>query len=256
MDWNKYHDDLNTYIRPNSNVMGINLLKSLDDLPPSARKRRFKINVCQLGAFARFYGWTLYATANDMDCVLGACTCGLIPTPDRVIKGVLGAGVYQKDLDAAAAMQKELPKLDPTYKAVLFYPLGKDPKVTMDPDVIMVYVDSAQAMRLTQAALWHRGGSLNVPTVGDAAMCGIGIAYVMKTKGVAREVPCLGDRRFAMVRDHELVFSWHRDRAEEIIEGLEGNHKGGIRYPIPTEMHESKMPPNYFVEVQDLMKKG
>jgi uncharacterized protein (DUF169 family) len=237
MDWKKYVEDLNTYIRPNSFPIGINLVKHLKDLPQGARKRRFKINVCQLGGFAR----------------LGACTCGLLPTPDRVIKGVLGEKVYQKDPKAAAAMQRALPKLRSVYRAVACYALGTVEGV--DPDVIMVYVDSAQAMRLTQAALWHKGGSLQTPSVGDAGMCGIGIAYVMQTKGVAREIPCLGDRRFAAVQDHELFFSWHRNRAEEIIEGLEGTHKGGIRYPIPTALDEFPMPPNYFVEVQDLMVK-
>jgi uncharacterized protein (DUF169 family) len=254
MDWKKYVEDLNRYVRPNSFPIGINVVKRLSDLPPGARKRRFKMNVCQIGAFARFYGWTIYGEPQDMDCVLGACTCGLIPTPERVTKGVLGDKVYQQDLKAAAAMQKALPKLDPVYKAVVCYPLGAVGD-GYDPDVIMVYVDSAQCMRLQQAALWHRGGSLLVPTCGDAGMCGIGIAYVMKTKGVAREVPCLGDRRFGMCRDHEIVFSWHRSRAEEMIEGLQGTHNGGIRYPVPTEMHESQMPPNYFVEVQDLMTK-
>lgn len=254
MDWKKYVQDLNTYIRPNSFPVGINLVKRMKDLPPGARKRRFKINVCQLSAYARRYGWNLYAEARDMDCLLGACTCGLIPTPDRVTKGVLGEKVYQKDLRAAAAMQKALPKLDPVYKAVACYALGTVDGI--DPDVIMLYIDSAQAMRLTQAALWHRGGSLQTPSVGDAGMCGIGVAYVMKTKGVAREVPCLGDRRFAAVQDHELFFSWHRDRAEEMMEGLEGTHRGGIRYPIPTSLDEAPMPPNYFVEVQDLMVKN
>jgi uncharacterized protein (DUF169 family) len=253
MDWGKYVEDLNRYIRPNSFPIGINVVKRLSDLPPGARKRRFKINVCQLGAYARLYGWNLYGEAEDMDCVLGACTCGLIRTPERVTKGVLGDKVYQKDLKAAAAMQKALPKLDPVYKAVACYALGTVDGI--DPDVIIVYVDSAQAMRLTQAALWHRGGAFITPSVGDAGMCGIGIAHIMKTKGIAREIPCLGDRRFAAVRDHELFFAWHRSKAEEIIEGLEGTHNGGIRYPIPTQLDESVMPPNYFVEVQDLMTK-
>jgi len=143
MDWKKYVEDLNRYVRPNSFPIGINVVKRLSDLPPGARKRRFKINVCQIGAFARFYGWTIYGEAQDMDCVLGACTCGLISTPERVTKGVLGDKVYQKDLKAAAAMQKALPKLDPVYKAVVCYPLGAVDD-GYDPDVIMVYVDSAQ----------------------------------------------------------------------------------------------------------------
>lgn len=53
MDWKRYVQDLTTYIRPNSFPIGINLVRRDRDLPPGARKRRFKINVCQLAAYAR-----------------------------------------------------------------------------------------------------------------------------------------------------------------------------------------------------------
>jgi uncharacterized protein (DUF169 family) len=252
MDWKKYGEEINQYLRLNTFPFGIKLCKTLDELPPGARKRRFRIDVCQQGFFARAYGWTLYSEKEDMNCVLGACACGLIPCPKRVTDGILGEKVYQKDLQAAADMQKEMTKLDPIYKAVATFPL-RDAKEGYDPDVIMMYVNSAQCMRLTQAALWEKGGALVVPTVGDAGMCSTGIAYVMKTQGIIREVPCLGDRRFAGCQDHELVFSYHKSQAQQILDGLIGTHKGGVRYPIPTAVEEFGMPPGYFVEVQDLM---
>jgi hypothetical protein len=49
-----------------------------------------------------------------------------------------------------------------------------------------------------------------------------------------------------------MVFAFPWEFADEIVEGLEGTHKGGIRYPITVAMRETvTMPKSY----QDLMKK-
>ncbi|RLB03804.1 MAG: hypothetical protein DRG50_09795 [Deltaproteobacteria bacterium] len=254
MDWPKYAEELNSYIRMTQFPIGFKLCKSRDEIPKGARRPRFRINVCQLGLYARAYGWTMAATWEEQNCVLGACCCGLIPTPERVSKGVLGAGVYQKDLEAAAAMQKEMPKLDPIYDAIVAFPLHSATD-GLEPDVIILYVNSAQCLRLIQASLWHEGGAFTSPSVGDAGMCSMGIAYVMKTQGIAKDVPCMGDRRFAGAQEGDIIFSFHKSRAQQILEGLEGTHKGGIRYPIPTYLSEAAMPFNYFTEVGDLLAK-
>ena len=47
-----------------------------------------------------------------------------------------------------------------------------------------------------------------------------------------------------------FAFPWNW--ADEIIEGLEGTHRGGIRFPVTVAMRETvHMPPTY----QELMKK-
>jgi len=54
-------------------------------------------------------------------------------------------------------------------------------------------------------------------------------SYANKPKVI---LPCTGDRVFGMAQDNEMAFAFPWSCAHEIIEGLEGTHKGGTRYPI------------------------
>jgi hypothetical protein len=55
-----------------------------------------------------------------------------------------------------------------------------------------------------------------------------------------------------MAQDTEMVFAFPWEYADEILAGLEGTHKGGLRYPIPVAMRGTvTMPKRY----QDLMRK-
>lgn len=54
-----------------------------------------------------------------------------------------------------------------------------------------------------------------------------------------------------MAQDNEMTLAFPRAYAQEIIEGLEGTHKGGTRDPITVAMRDTvTMPKSY----QDLMK--
>jgi uncharacterized protein (DUF169 family) len=59
-------------------------------------------------------------------------------------------------------------------------------------------------------------------------------------------VPCYGDRLFAQTQDHEMAFSFHFRNAAELVEGLAGTQKGGIRFPIPSYLrYQAEFPPTY-----------
>ena len=98
-------------------------------------------------------------------------------------------------------------------------------------------------MRLTQAALWKRGGRLHSSFEGRAVCADI-IVTTMQTGEAQVILPCSGDRIFGQTQDHEMAFAIPWSRMEEIIEGLRGTHNGGIRYPITQFMeYEAKLPP-------------
>src|SRR5437879_8348307 len=106
-------------------------------------------------------------------------------------------------------------------------------------------------MRLTQAALWKRGGRLASSFEGRAVCADI-IVTTMQTGEPQVILPCSGDRIFGQTQDHEMAFSIPWARMEEIVEGLRGTHAGGIRYPITQFMeYEAKLPPKY-MEVNKL----
>jgi uroporphyrinogen decarboxylase len=100
-------------------------------------------------------------------------------------------------------------------------------------------------MRLVQAALWKRGGKLT-SSFGGRIDCSEIIVTTMKTNECQVILPCSGDRMFGQTQDHEMAFTIPYSKIGEVLEGLRGTHKGGIRYPITQFMeYEGKLPPRY-----------
>lgn len=175
----------------------------------------------------------------------------MIQPPQRIIDGSVNTGVYQETQQAAAAMQKLMPRVKPGVAGVLTYPIVR-PFKEIVPDLIVIYVNSAQAMRFIQAFLYHKGGEFVMKSSGDAGVCSRAVAQVAITGEPTVEIPCMGDRRFAMTQDHEIIigipFAW----LERTAEGLTATHKAGIRYPIPFQIpSDCELPPDYITSGND-----
>jgi uroporphyrinogen decarboxylase len=128
------------------------------------------------------------------------------------------------------------------YTALLVAPLDR---ATFEPHLVCIYGNPAQVMRLTQAALWKRGGKL-ASAFGGRVDCSEIIVTTMRTDRPQVILPCSGDRIFGQTQDHEMAFTIPWSHMDEIVEGLRGTHGGGIRYPITQFMeYEAKLPPRY-----------
>ncbi|MFQ6050483.1 MAG: DUF169 domain-containing protein [Candidatus Hydrothermarchaeota archaeon] len=246
MDWKDVANVLYKYIRLNSFPVGVKLLEKKEEIPPKTRRFKTKMNNCQLAGLARSYGWVVGATKEDLVCVAGAACVGLIETPEKITSGKISYKVNQKTLEAAKKMQDAVFRLKPIYEAILFYSIERAP---MDPDVVLCYVNPAQAMRLIHASLWEIGGKLKFGSSGEYGLCGEAIAQTIIEKEPKIAVACYGDRRFGLTQDHELIFSFPAEWTERILEGLEETHKAGVRYPIPFQLEFApQMPEIYFIE--------
>jgi len=247
----EFLETLNKTVRLQTNPVGVKLFRD-DEFAGKVRVKDKKINICQQIAYSRYYNWSTYITAKDSFCVLGASCCGLIETPDRVINGEVNCNVYQKNITAAANMQKNMPRVDFRCKGVLTFSLER-PIEGVEPDVVVIYVNTAQAMRFVQAFLYRDGGEFVMKSSGDAGVCSRGVAGVINTSEPTIEIPCLGDRRFAMAQDFELVAAFPYSMCDEVAEGLLKTHKAGIRYPIPFDMvEECTLPKEYTTKEEDL----
>jgi uroporphyrinogen decarboxylase len=151
--------------------------------------------------------------------------------------------MYTETKAAGQRSEAAIDKFAPgEYETVVVAPLERAP---FEPHVVCVYASPAQVMRLTQAALWKRGGRLASSFEGRAVCADI-IVTTMQTQQPQVILPCSGDRIFGQTQDHEMAFSFPWSWAEEIVEGLRGTHNGGIRYPITQFMeYEAKLPPRY-----------
>ena len=239
-------------VNPATQPVGVNLVRDaalIEGLKIRVRGKRLAI--CQQIAYSRTYSWSTWADAQTSHCALGAACTGLIPTPQRVIDGTVNAGIYQETQTAAAAMQRQMPRVEPGVAGVLTYPLAR-PFPGMTPDLVVVYVNSAQAMRFVQAFLFQEGGEFVMKSSGDAGVCSRAVAQVALTGEPTVEIPCMGDRRFAMTQNHEMIvgipFKWLRRTAK----GLEATHKAGIHYPIPFQIpSECELPHDFITSKQD-----
>src|SRR5574342_159494 len=247
MDVKAADKELQTYIRPQSFPVAIRMLKPGEPIPERAKRpaRDFKklSMACQVIDMSRRYGWMIALTREDHICSLGITAIGFDKPLPIYNVGTLCEGMYTETKEAGQRSEAAIDKFAPgRYHCVLVAPLDR---ATFEPHVVCVYANPAQVMRLTQAALWKRGGRLTSSFEGRAVCADI-IVTTMKTGEPQVILPCSGDRIFGQTQDHEMAFAIPWGRMEEIVEGLRGTHNGGIRYPITQFMeYEAKLPPRY-----------
>jgi MtaA/CmuA family methyltransferase len=239
--------ELHTYIRPQTFPVAIRMLRPGEEIPERARRpardfKKLSMN-CQVVDMARRYGWTLALTREDSICSLGIAALGFEKPTHLHSSGTLCEGMYTETKDAGQRSEAAIDRFRAgEYHTLLVAPLDR---ATFEPHLVCVYGNPAQIMRLTQAALWKRGGKL-ASAFGGRVVCADIIVTTMRTDRPQVILPCSGDRIFGQTQDHEMAFTIPWSQIDEIIEGLQGTHGGGIRYPITQFMeYEAKLPPRY-----------
>ncbi len=239
--------ELQFYIRPQTFPVAIRMLAAGEEIPERAHRpardfKKLSMN-CQVIDMARRYGWMIALTREDSICSLGIAAMGFEKPTHLHSSGTLCEGMYTETKEAGQRSEAAIDRFAPgQYHALLVAPLDR---ATFEPHLVCIYANPAQVMRLTQAALWKRGGKLT-SAFGGRVDCAEVIVTTMRTDRPQVILPCSGDRIFGQTQDHEMAFTIPWDQMEEVIEGLKGTHAGGIRYPITQFMeYEAKLPPRY-----------
>jgi MtaA/CmuA family methyltransferase len=239
--------ELSLYVRPQTFPVAIRMLRPGEAIPDRARRpardfKKLSMN-CQVIDMARRYGWTIALTREDSICSLGIAALGLEKPTHMFSSGTLCEGMYTETKQAGQRSEAAVDRFGPgEYTGLLVAPLDR---AAFEPDLVCVYGNPAQVMRLTQAALWKKGGKL-ASAFGGRVVCSDIIVTTMRTDQPQVILPCSGDRIFGQTQDHEMAFTIPWTQMEEILEGLRGTHAGGIRYPITQFMeYEAKLPPRY-----------
>jgi uncharacterized protein (DUF169 family) len=239
------------YIRPATFPVGVLPLARVAEAPPAlldkakapARDLGHGITVCMGVGLARRYGWTVLVRREDNICPLGGIAMGFEPAKEKFWDGSLFAEYTGRPREAVARYAQETKRFEEgSYEGILMAPLQAG---EFEPEVTIVYGDSAQVMRLVQAALFFRGGHLRSQASGGLD-CSDLIVQTLQAGDCQFVLPCNGDRVFGMAQDHEMAFTIPRARADEVLRGLEASHQAGQRYPVPTFMRfEPRMPAPY-----------
>jgi len=220
------------YVRPETFPLGIRVLADGETPPERTRRPRadlgIQVSVCQGVSMARRYGWTIAMSGEDLSCPIASVAFAFRKAPPYYAEGSLAEGMYAKDRPGALRTEAVVPRVD-VPGTVLVGPLRGARFV---PEVVCVYGNSAQVMRMVAAALFETGGSIT-SEFNARADCAEIVSRTRQTGRPQVILPCYGDRVFGQTQDHEMAFTLPYSDAEGFARGLEGTHRGGVRYPVP-----------------------
>ncbi len=243
-------NNLNKYLRLATFPVAVKLLqnpKELNDIK-FLKKPEKKIALCQIFSYTRYYGWTIGCVKEDNVCPLAGISLGFEKSHKLFEEGAFFVGRYNETKEAAKKTTSTMPKLPfGQYNAIVSGTLGR---VDFEPDLILIWGNSAQIMRIIQGYLWKRGGRISMTTFCDG-VCADTISNAMLTGDLQIAFPCLGDRRYGKATDSDLIASIPIDILDEIVHGMEETHKAGTRYPIPYQVST----PEYFVKLKKQLEK-
>ncbi|NVM35178.1 MAG: DUF169 domain-containing protein [Candidatus Lokiarchaeota archaeon] len=227
-------------LRPASFPIAIKLVKDKSEILSNFKRPKSDLNVqtfvCQTFKMVRSYGWTMIITEEDCACKLARGIYGWDPMSEEAINfaNQFSIGLYSKNLETAKKLQEHLYILKEKCLGLVISPLTR---TKIEPDVVQIYCNPAQATRLIQAYLYIKGGVLDFTSAGRVGSCHEGIIKTIQTDEPQLVILGNGDRVWGGAEDTEVMFSIPKSKLDSVIEGLESTHKAGLRYPIPKYMN-------------------
>jgi len=249
---------LETHLRVATFPVGVRALGPGEAIPAKAKRPKkdlhAEVTVCQAIGLARRYGWTTAFDGQDLSCPIAKAVFGFEKRIPYYTEGSLAEGMYASCQEAGQAFEAALPRF--AYQEISAVVTGPLARIAFEPETVVVYGNSAQVLRLVNAALFEKGGSFKTEFTGRGDCADI-VIRTRQTKEPQLILPCYGDRVFGLAADDEMAFTFPFTQAERFVAGLEGTARGGIRYPIPTFAlrAQADMPPAY-VELQRRWKEG
>jgi uncharacterized protein (DUF169 family) len=237
----KYNDlgkRMEQQLRLNTYPLAIKMLETPEDIPSEAFRPLEKfgkcLSTCQVFALSRRFGETVAQLFEDMWCPEPVIGFGLAEPPDYFFEGKTRYPVGVKSLEAGANWAREFPRFETgEYIGIVSSPLTK---ASFEPDVAVVYCDSAQLLRLLLGLAYEDGRDITTVLGGHSA-CVYAIVPTMLKGECQATVPCRGDRGYAGTQDYEMIFTIPRDQIERVVEGMDqpGTSSSPTRFSMNPE---------------------
>jgi uncharacterized protein (DUF169 family) len=235
--WTLLGEKIRKYVNPQTFAVAVSFLRSDDQLPKRVKHPLKDLGVamapCQGAGMARRYGWTVAFGPEDVGCGIASHTYGWdrLAEEQGAIDFLLRMN-YASDEKAAREVLKGFRMLEMEKGLqVVYAPLER---TSLEPHVVLLYVNPAQMMRLIHGATYRWGTPVTGSFSGRAASCTEGVLGAYLDDECKVVVPGNGDRVWAGCQDHEMIMAIPSGKLADVVEGLEKTHQKGVRYPIPT----------------------
>jgi len=220
--YNEYGKRLEEQLRLNTYPLAIKMLENPEDIPEEAirpqKNLRKCLSTCQTFALSRRFGETVAQLFEDMWCPEPVIGFGLAEPPKYFFEGKTRCPGGVKDLEAGTNWAREFPRFEyGKYVGVVSAPLTT---ATFEPDVAVIYCDSAQLLRLLLGLAYEDGRDITTVLGGHSA-CVYAVVPSMLKGECQASVPCRGDRGYAGTQDYEMIFTIPRDQIGRVVEGMD-----------------------------------
>jgi len=248
--YNEYGCYLETALHLRTSPIAIKFLAKEADAPPEAirpnRDKNMHLAVCQAFAMVRRQKMTLAMFKDDHWCWAPLIGYGLVKC------GAEDPGFHEicrfLMMENAEAAKKHLATVFPRLEYCKYAGLVCGPLCTagFEPDLALIYSNTAQ-LRHMLLAVKYKCGSLIASQFDPIDSCVYSVVPVLLGGGYRITLPDPGEYERAMAGEDEIIFTVHRDKLEEVIEGLkhfEENGQGYSRF-VPQMTPDFPRPPFY-----------
>jgi len=227
--------------------VAVKFLKNKAEIPEKVRRPTTslgkRIAICQAITIARNYGWTMALAREDVICVPAAIAFGFSDSSDQPasLAGLFSEINFSQNFELGMKETSSMARFERgEIEAILSAPLEK---ASFEPDVILIYGNPAQVMRLNQAWSYMTGERVS-GHFGGKVECDEYLIAPFKTQSARVVIPGQGERIFAGTQDDEMVFAFPGKFLFELADALKEAGKAiGARYPVtPYQNFEPEFP--------------
>lgn len=225
------------YLRTGTYPVAVKIYKKGEEVPGDIRAKSprkdfgHRLAICQGVTMARKLGAVLKYSMEDQSCPLAQFILGYAEVPDMIKDGSVVYPLYTGSLEAGKVTQDTTPQMPvKDTETIVFAPLHR---ASFEPDVIIIYGNGAQIIRMVQGAIYEKGGYVESRFSGRGC-CGSEISVPYSQDKCNVTLPGGGERVFGLTSDDEIAFSVPKSQFRSFIDGVIATHKAGAaRIPTP-----------------------
>jgi uncharacterized protein (DUF169 family) len=257
-DYQNWQDVILEATRSRSFPLAVKFLRIGESFPQEARRPGKmlgkRVTICQAITMARIYGWTVGIERSDIICVPALLAWGMSGAEDvqkEMISLMLSVGFAQNEEIALSQIKSMIVPKEGEISGILIAPLGK---ASWNFDVVVIYGNPAQIMRIVQALRYLRAEEISGDFQGKIA-CVETLYAASATQKPRISIPGMGDRIFSMTQDDELAISFPPSYIPDLIKGLaEAGKPIGARYPVTFYQNFEPVFPKPYQDVAERLK--
>lgn len=226
MAWSELAERSNKILQLEIPPISIKLIRKDGEAPEGVEEYTGEpIPFCGFVGIVRAEGKVISSGAQALGaCPLGLSALGFSATPEKVAKGEVDFEAGRtSSLDAARRKVGSVQRLSDIIgpgltEAVLAAPLEKTP---VDPDVIHIFGNAYQMMRLVQGLIYQEGGKATAEFAGMQATCSDATVVPLITNRPNFTVQCAKSRMQCACGKSEMLAGIPGEKFKEIVTGVE-----------------------------------